>query len=173
MILRQEMDPPSPRQSVRAPGGAQYGDATTEARMDGSAMSYLEQPWEATEGKGGELVDIREFRRKWQAVLRPPSPRVDHLDYILLQHQYPRQRSLPPSADIALRVLGDEDTENLVPPPDLSCDDIFIGTARQQIQAAIEREMVHPFYIFFYHEKWRSRHGAGKRREPRAAGERA
>lgn len=38
-------------------------------------------------------------------------------------------------------MMGDDAEEGLVPVPDLSCDDIFIGTPHQQIQAAIQREI--------------------------------
>jgi hypothetical protein len=41
--------------------------------------------------------------------------------------------------------------------PDLSCDDIFIGTPHQQIQAAIQREIVRysritssSFFLIFF-----------------------
>lgn len=167
----------------------------TTAPNSEAVASFLSQTWAAAEASRGEasappLVDIRQFKAEWMRVLTPPSPRIDVLDQLFVQHRLPREAedeadddagddeeeeeadnegsddsedsdagkagggrggkrrrraAVKMTDDDIMRAINEGDgaiDESLVPPPDLSCDDIFVGTSRQQIQAAIEREMV-------------------------------
>lgn len=102
-------------------------------------QSSLEQPWAVAEANRGDaappLIDIAHFRRDWQRTLAPLSPRIDHLHLL-------GDDPLDPDIGGGHDMMGDDAEEGLVPVPDLSCDDIFIGTPHQQIQAAIQREIV-------------------------------
>jgi len=104
------------------------------------SSSSLAQPWvvaeESRRHAAPPLVDVRQFGQEWAQTLRPLSPEVDP------RHGPPPTPSPDTPPDQAdNEVLQPFPLDEDIHQPNLSCEDIFIGSSHQQIQAAIEREM--------------------------------